>query len=445
MDKEQYNSFDDLFREAVRQPGPPVNEEAWQKMEAMLDDEKKKRRRIIFWWWWFGALLLIGGTIAVTKFLRSPGIENDQPAAKIQQQLIESNKTNRNISPSNPINGKNENLLVKADTQTKSIAETGVSQISENGIDAGIKPIVPGVKAARKEQRRKSEISKISIGQNIKQTKNGKVKQKNGGETQELGNHDEVLVQPESVETAQPVIADTVKPIAQETPENLAKRSADSMTQQAATSQAASKKITAKLAHLYIYGAGAPEWSFVKSRGVGDAALSFGGGVGYSFNKHWAIQAGIFRSGKIYTAGEGDYTPKPGSYYDNPNYVIESVDADCSVLEIPISVRYIFAQRKKNNWFAIAGLSSAIMKKEHYEYDYLRYGNPVYSTHTFETGVFNLFSSASVSVGYERVLNKKISILAAPYFNIPLRGIGEGKVFIYSFGLQAGLKYNLPF
>jgi hypothetical protein len=157
------------------------------------------------------------------------------------------------------------------------------------------------------------------------------------------------------------------------------------------------------------------------------------------------VQAGWFRAAKKYAAGEGDYKPKPGSYYDNPNIQIESVDANCAVWEIPLSVRYVFRKNSRSNFFALASIQSAIMKRETYDYDYKRYGNPAYSSHTYRTNAFHLFSGFGIAAGYERVLNKRFSILAIPYFNFPLKGIGEGRINLHSYGLQAGLKYNLPF
>ncbi len=144
-------------------------------------------------------------------------------------------------------------------------------------------------------------------------------------------------------------------------------------------------------------------------------------------------------------AQSDDYTPKPGTYFSNPNYKLQEVYADCSIIEIPLQFRYDISQQKKYSLFVTAGLTSTIMKREGYDYDYLRYGNPASGAYTYRTNSFKLFSGASVGFGYERPLYKQFTIHAVPYLSIPIRGVGEGSVKLGSIGIQTGVRYNLPF
>lgn len=473
MDKEQYNSFDDWFREAAAQPGPDFNESAWQKMEARLDGEKKKRRRVIFWWWFTG--MLIGGTllgvVLQNNFVESLGIKNSQDIqVNRSQQSVEPPAANNTFSLKEPT--VQEATIPHTQIEPAQKSPEPINESENSGLlkePRSDNPVAPSPKAAAAPVRKKTyaadlqesrpnglagtaPMAKKQSGRNGKGSRSTAVPSSGkeqvshptdqDNESIEEPAKDAAAMAPEKKDTtataSEKMVEDSSAKIAKEIPVK------DSVAAVKSDPKKSTEK-PVKKPHFFVFGTVAPEWSFIKSRGAGKAALSYGGGLGYTFNSRWAVQAGVYFSGKKYMAGEGDYTPKPGSYYDNPNYVIESVDADCSVLEIPVSVRYTFIQKKKNNLFVLAGLSTAIMKKEDYVYDYMRYGNPTYSSYTYKTGKAHFLSAASIAIGLEHQLNRKFSILFAPYLNLPLQGIGEGQVHLNSFGIQAGLKYNLPF
>ena len=61
---------------------------------------------------------------------------------------------------------------------------------------------------------------------------------------------------------------------------------------------------------------------------------------------------------------------------------------------------------------------------------------------TAYNGNRHLFSILNVSAGYERKISKTLHIQAEPYLNLPLSGVGEGKVKLHSAGLRAGINYT---
>jgi hypothetical protein len=151
------------------------------------------------------------------------------------------------------------------------------------------------------------------------------------------------------------------------------------------------------------------------------------------------VQTGFYAGRKKYVAGPDDYNAKD-PYLSTVD--ITKVTANCLIFEIPVTVRYNFVLRPKTTYYATAGLSSFIMKKEDYNYSY----NTNYSTndqvaHSY-TGNKNLFSIATLSVGIERKISKAFSIQAEPSINIPIAGVGEGTVKLYSTDIQVGVKYN---
>lgn len=475
MNKEQFNTFDDWFREASLQPGPPVHDAAWKAMEAKLDGQKKRRRAIF--WWWFGGLFFAGG-IFMFIWMNNQHTENrartsvELPANSIQ--VIPDNTAGEEASK---VSGhKAGDMNKEQDARIGAIPAAG--QPNANGLAGGKKvAIAPGTENESKAattnkpvgipketatvpamvvKKKYANTTRYTAGRNQKSTLpktnspaiehvNSKAAGKNaaaaslaqtGAEKDNLSNKDEVKT----------LVADSLL-ASDTTGQQTGKIVPVAATPKDSSVETKAGKSPKKPSHFYVFGAVAPEWSYVKARGAGDVSISYGLGVGYGFSKKWAIQAGVFLAGKKYTAGEGDYTLKTRSYYARSYITVESVDADCSVLEIPLSVRYTFLQKKKLQFFAVAGIVSTVMKEEKYDFDYTRlfFSSSSYSHYTYKTGDFNLFSTATLSVGMESRLNRHFSLLVAPYFNIPLQGIGEGKVYINSVGVQGGIKYNLPF
>ncbi|ULQ53438.1 PorT family protein [Flavihumibacter fluvii] len=468
MNKEQYNSFDDWFREAAAQPGPAVDDAAWLQMEARLDGEKKKRRRVVFWWWFTG-IFLAGGIFMLTGNQFESGRKTAIPEITTNTPRAKNTKGSGQVVPNGIVAPGTGSISADtpADIQLQNASTNPKPSKTGSGTGDNKTALTPTTGNTKQYARAINSLAIGPVGQPEVQNNKKRSDKKTRQQTSAIGMASASVVVADPSKKKDPIKSDIhqeSKQIDSTGVENapvqeIEPGSADSLANDTIQKKPEIKPITSnnskagnkpkktsdRKSHMYLFGAIAPEWSYISHRGVGNAAISYGGGIGYQFSGKWAIQAGVFLSGKKYVAGEGDYTPKPGSYYDNPNYVIESVDADCSVLEIPISVRYTFLQKKRTGFFAMAGISSAIMKEETYDYEYYRYGNPANSSYTYKTGELYLFSGLSISVGMESKLNKNFSLIVAPYFNIPLKGIGEGSVQLNSFGIQGGIKYNLPF
>ncbi|MGB3235459.1 MAG: hypothetical protein WBA94_06285, partial [Ferruginibacter sp.] len=181
------------------------------------------------------------------------------------------------------------------------------------------------------------------------------------------------------------------------------------------------------------------EGSGVKFPGLNKFSLRAGFSAGYYLSKRVSIQAGFFKGTKKYIAGKKDYKAKPGSYWGTVD--IKRVDANCLVYEIPVSVRYDFST--KNNWqiFAGTGISSFIMKKEEYAYDYIYY-NTLHHAKASYNGNKHLFSVLRIDVGVERKFKSNFSIFVQPGLAIPMAGVGEGQIKLFSSEILIGLKFK---
>ena len=111
------------------------------------------------------------------------------------------------------------------------------------------------------------------------------------------------------------------------------------------------------------------------------------------------------------------------------------------MIDIPLNVDYYFAQKRKHGWLISAGLSSYLMKKESYDYFYKTPAGQTYNKDwTISNKNKHFFSVLDVSAGYEYLLNKRFSLAVQPYIDVPLTGIGAGKVKLNSAGILFTLK-----
>jgi len=182
-----------------------------------------------------------------------------------------------------------------------------------------------------------------------------------------------------------------------------------------------------------------PEMSFVKIKSTDGISTGYGAGINYTIGKHFTLQAQFFKTRKLYITDRKGYNPVAGSSLISIDTL--KVNADCKVWDVPVNLRYNFKSNIKNDFFISAGLSSYIMKKEVYDFDY--YNQGIYETkqRIIENENKHGFCNLNLSVGYQYWLNKKWSIGFAPYLKLPLTGVGAGKVKLTS----AGVLFNLTF
>ena len=176
-----------------------------------------------------------------------------------------------------------------------------------------------------------------------------------------------------------------------------------------------------------------PGISSVHLNNAGKISIVYGVGFSYSISKKFTIRTGFYKSKKIYSVAPNDYHfPNGSGNYDD----LQGVDANCNVDEIPFNMYYSFGKVKNHNWFVSAELSSYLMKKESYEFYYKTTAGDIYENDwSIRNKNKNIFSVLNLSAGYQHTLNNQFSIMAEPYINLPLSGIGAGKVKLNSGGI----------
>lgn len=433
MSSEQpFEYIEHKIKEASENIPIAFDETAWEKMEALLD-KNDRRRRPFFWLWLLVPIILFGGwyfigqnkqqkpanPLASKTIIRTPDTttslsnitQPSQPTPlvsisnkSLQQNNIISNVNDISAKKSKPLFAKNDgtNFFKKA----KELPSA--NNPLEDNIASQTKPI---------NDNAKTNISISSPSSEMDESVN------KATEVSKVANGIKKLDQPANIaDNKTPTKTDTILP---KENKNVAKKS---------------NKI---LPRFYLLASVGADIGAVKLLSFKNSTLAarYGLGLGYEFNKKMAVQTGLYISNKKYLAGPQDYNVKQGSYLSQVEII--SVDANCLVYEIPIVFRYNFIQRPTTSYYSSVGISSYVMKKEDYNYKFKAY----YTTFEYPyayTGNKHLFSNMQFSLGAEKKITKRIAIQIEPSVSVPLSGVGEGSVRLFSTSLQLGLKYH-PF
>ncbi len=494
MSKKPFDHIENKIREAAENSEPPFNEHAWSKMELLLDKEEKTKRRF-FLWWRMGLPLLLAGLVVSGYLLFSiskadkkiatittPQTKTTENTGKQNSAATKINHSEKTIIPGNESNGNASSDLAPAtgNTQAATALIPGTSGASPDAKDIQKNAVglsgttassntVSGKKAYLKGLLKKRNITDskpVADLTTLKQAAGKKKKSSTRAKLTVSSTADYATLEDSTLNIEQQKTRDIAvygSTSVKDTSNSDAKTDSlfvasmqkknitDSATlKEQSVAKTAKNKKDKKMGNsskFYIVAEGGVEILKTKLFSYGNTLLSgrYGVATGYEINKRLNVQAGFYAGRKKYTGGAADYHPKQGTYWSMVN--IQQVNASCLVYDIPISLRYNFWKNKAFQWYAMAGISSYIMKKEDYYY-YYTYSNMPYAVHEKPysyTGNKSLFSILNLSAGFERKISDRTSLIAEPYISLPLSGVGDGAVKLYSTGLQIGIKYHPKF
>ena len=192
---------------------------------------------------------------------------------------------------------------------------------------------------------------------------------------------------------------------------------------------------------LVIGAVGAPDMSNVKFTNTDKVGYNVGIQLEYRFSQRWSAITGVIYTKKNYTAQGEDFNHPKGSWIDNVN--LDLVSGSCDMFDIPLNIRYDVNHGNKHRYFVSTGLSTYLMKEEeyHYHYQYAN-GNPGYRYRTYESDAHHWLSILNISAGFEKKINKRLSIQGEPYLKVPLAGVGYGNLKLNSYGVYFSVRYN---
>ena len=453
----QFDEFDNKIKEAADHHHPAYDEQAWTKMQKMLNkhlpQKEEDRRRFIFFFLLLfglgGAGLLIAKPWKGKKTLAATEQSFQQKQSTGTPGTIETNKETPGIDKS--ADGNTDEVIppVTNDDNTagtdfsaaKKPGEQSLNKTdkgnggSSNPIVGLLNPKTKSDKPATYTRRNKEEPKGMTDGETGKKpteqvtiknsdpVTDASVVEKKGNQTLKTNNG--TIVNADKLELEKPPITIDAK-ITEIKGEN----------QPIKDSKAKTTKSKAKKTNSFFFTLSTgPDVSFAGNDKLGKMKLLTGAGLGYTFNSKITIRTGFYSGRKIYTASPEAYHA-PASFYIYYPY-LEKIDADCKVYEIPLSISYNFGKKEKRNWFVSAGLSSYLMKKETYNYfyKYTATGSTLNRKWTIDNENKHYFSTLTLSGGYQRNISKSISVMLEPYVKLPLSGVGYGKVKLNSGGV----------
>ncbi len=470
MSKKSFSDIEQIIKNAAEAHEPAFDEQSWKKMEVLLDKEKDRRRPFIFWLWWLVPLLIGAGVVSYFTFNKSENEneitvqKNDNSAGeKIKNNSLDADKntdiagsTNTNITldnnsvTKNDIDNKTSDVVIANDeAKTKNVvinndlvknndvAAVNNYKTHRGSTDTKNRTADEALSSSKKITDKVAGKTKVTITPASPVSDEGKTKAltetytpenlDKSKKTEPANVNSETLTKPEE---AIVIKVDAGK---------LNEKEIEKIIDSAITKSVTHKKTKTKISKFYVIVSGGAEASGVKLFSADKITSRVGLAAGYQINKNISVQTGFFVSNKKYIAGKEDYKTKEGSYWNIVD--IKSIDANCRVYEIPLQVRYDFTPEKKLNIFATAGLSSYIMKKEDYNISYERYGTLHQATVKY-TGNKNFLSVLRLSAGAEKKISRQFAVFASPGIAIPLAGVGDGKVKLYSTDIMLGLKFT---
>ena len=477
----QFEEFDNKIREAAEHHHPVYQEDAWGKMEKMLDKhmpvEKDRKRRVFFFilfamllggaaWFLNGKLRSGKSAVAVNTAFAPAG----KPATDGKQSTAEENNIQTSGTDSVVPADNNSSITTNNQTEPVTTGATSGQQVinpvtSAKTADAGIKNNSLSTNAVTVKQRNSNSFNpgpvkrssnksrtvsvqdqqlSVSMDQpsmhkaaTNKPSNSPVITQDNNFSAQTTpASNDQSLASNKPVEPVK--AAEPVKPA------NTSEK-AENITAPKPDNSKTAKTKNKKTSHFFVFASAAPDVSYTSNSGnAGALKLAVGGGIGYNYKGKLGIRAGFFTARKEYTAPPDAYHGNAAFYSYYPN--LQSIDGNCKVYEIPVLLTYHFGEAKQHSWFAGAGLSSYLMKSESYTYFYkpVITGPVVNRSYSITNKNKHYFSVLDLSAGYTHKLGKSFSISAEPYVKLPMSGVGLGKVKLNSAGVMFSLGFS-PF
>jgi hypothetical protein len=412
------NNFSNIEQELKAEAAnnlPEFNEDAWHKMEALLDKDKR-RPKIIFWLSGIALIVLLFTAIYVMTRNNEPGTMKDNKIAD--------NKTSKEKLQlaTGTIIDKNKEINDKHSVDTHTVNPQNFNK-SNGKVSIGL-PVQNSRSFINPSRTNSAADKRVDVNNQVEKTMIAS--------SNDVGVPEQEEGLPEKAPAEEAEKLKNEDRLAEEVLPNILP--ADSGANK--TKDKMEKKSGIYVTGFVGMGTDRTTWG-----NASKLTPKYGLGLGFAINDKWSVAVGIRRHKKIYTAGANDYKAKSG-YWSMVD--IQKVNADCIVYEIPLTVNYNLMEKNGYRIFGSAGVSSLIMKNEQYDFSYINTSGQAAKGSSSYTGNKHYFSTVNLGAGVSKKLNKRIHIFASPALSLPIKGIGEGAIKLKSFEIMCGINY-FPF
>ncbi|CAL1521095.1 outer membrane beta-barrel protein [Chitinophaga sp. MM2321] len=390
--------FENSIRKKLQEADIPFDQDAWLKMESLLDAPEDDKPLVAWWWWPIVALLLgLGGWWYMQDGIASnkeKGFTTPAPVVSDNAAATPGHKTtaaqplvSRKIKGGNPAENKGD---IRGGGVTN---KTTLSLVTTPNSGRQTRELSPPVSPEKTNKNNVQSNDNIDFLQ-IKNTSN------DYGYTK-------------INKTAGIAINTNLQP----------------------TDTTKLYSPGRKEKKWYVGLTLGPDLNVAPSFKYGNIGVNAGVLLHYYFKPKWFVTTGVVYSKKIYRAAPTDYKAQiSGSPYD-----LVRVNADCDVLDVPVNMNYTFLKVKNNTVSATLGLSNYFMLKEKYQYSY---ENAPTKERTVQNENQHYLAVLNVGALYQHPAGNRLIIGVQPYAKIPLHGVGAGQVKLYSAGISVQLNFT---
>jgi hypothetical protein len=167
---------------------------------------------------------------------------------------------------------------------------------------------------------------------------------------------------------------------------------------------------------------------------------------GYYITNKFSLNTGLFYSNKFFwapgqkTGNSNNSNLQPWTAAAQPP--IDYINGATNIWEVPLTLRYDFAQSEKTKFFLNAGLSSYFIMKQTY-IKFFYNGQRLLAFKTFDDNQENYwFKVADISFGFETDMGKGFSFQAEPFFKLPFTSMGIENLKLNSYGFLLSFRYS---
>ncbi|SDP92231.1 hypothetical protein SAMN05428975_3652 [Mucilaginibacter sp. OK268] len=436
------NKLDQLFKDGLSgsEDHFAFREEDWASMERLLDNKPSKKvviKRIIYYSAAIAALLLLA--VGLFFFNRSDKADQKKDQLAIKPKI----KTDTQIpvqkdTVQNGQSIKDKDSVKNVNPGTENLAKNDInSNKDKTGSTLGITP-------GKRNQHNNIPADQSPVNQNVPGNKTTKDSADKNKTVPPVDNNNNNAVDPSKIasKTDQTQNNLAVNPINTKQPDTTGNVTAP--VQQTKKDKPSLKPILRTGPRFTLAILAAPDLNAVNSFSRNQVGTNFGVQLGIHLSKKFSISTGASYAVKPYQASGSQYNSANWQGVPSAN-LPDYVAANCKVLDIPLNLNYQFYAQGKNKFAIGSGLSSYIMLRENYHFEFADGMKPSYDIQVdgrnqHWLGVLNLNAT------YERRINSKFSTIIQPYMKLPVTGIGVGRVDLRSTGVAVGVSWNInPF
>jgi hypothetical protein len=431
------HNIDNQVRQATNSIDTEFNEEAWQKMEKLLDKKQPNRPfgPIFNWRNLFIGLLMLNvlvATFLITKnYVSNKKLKTEstnKPNVVAPKTTNESKATIKNSSNTevatfsqpkvNEIKQQSNTNFI-TNNQLKRIAENSIKPIRNNEIlndEHTVNRVTETKKAAQKEIEQSTDTEIV-------------IENKKANENETVIN---LSTYPKSSTKNNEITDTSVKQ--QSNSDTSALVLQTNTTNSNATNSLPKFKMGWN--KLFFTANKSVEINTIKLRGKNTWVSNSSFGIGVLWTNKNSISVHYTKASKIYD------TDKYGYKNLNPYYLLYdtlNIHARCQLSNIDINIKHYFNSFLKSSVFIMGGVGLNKLNNEAYLYEYYDRGTLKSRYRAFNNPSTYQITNINFMAGYQYRFNKMVSLFTEGFIQYPIKGVGVGSINITSIGTRFGV------